>query len=728
MHKIQPLVNYKTKKIVIGLAMVTWLITTIISLTASTAEAYSSYTTSFNAEYGTAGTNGGSTMGSCITCHVNSNGTGGYNSYGNDWKPGKNYSAIEGLDSDDDGYTNIDEILVDTFPGDASSKPAPVNDPPVADAGSDQTVNEGSTVTLDGSGSSDPDDGIASYLWAQTGGTSVTLSDTTAAKPTFTAPNFVSGANTLTFRLTVTDNGNQSISDTVTISISDLNQAPIADAGSDQTILEVGVTVTLDGSGSSDPDDGIVSYLWQQTAGSTINLSDDAAVEPTFVSPNVASGGESFRFTLTVTDASGDQDTDICIVIVTLDNLPPTADAGVDQTVNEGNTVFLDGSNSSDSDGTIAAYLWEQTAGKAVSLSNATTAEPAFTSPNVGQQGESLTFMLTVTDNQGLQGSDEVLITVGWQNEPPVADAGTDQTVTEGVTITLDASNSSDPDGVIASYHWVQTGAGQTITFKDPTTVQQELMAPPAGLSGEILTFELTVEDAQGQQSTDVVTVTIQDNGIIGFPEEAHTLISEGDGTPLGITADSGGRLDKLDTMDPATIPDTSDMPRNFPMGLIDVELISDIIGGTVSLTVYLSEPAPEGYHWYKYNGAAGVWTNYSEEIGENGKRGAVFNETRDQVTITLVDGGMGDDDGIANGIIIDPAGLATVSLGLAATGAIGSNDFGTSGGGCFIADVTDTGWTQSLTVGFLSALAMSMLACLTVAVIRPKSKRPKRI
>ena len=75
----------------------------------------------------------------------------------------------------------------------------------------------------------------------------------------------------------------------------------------------------------------------------------------------MAAGGESLRFSLTVTDASGDQDTDTCIVVVSVDNLPPTADAGVDQTVNEGDTVTLDGSNSSDSDGTIAAYLWEQT-------------------------------------------------------------------------------------------------------------------------------------------------------------------------------------------------------------------------------------------------------------------------------------------------------------------------------------------------------------------------------
>ncbi|MEN8692424.1 MAG: PKD domain-containing protein [Desulfobacterales bacterium] len=681
----------------------------IIAFTASSVTAFGPYTTWFNDEYGTAGTSGGSTLGSCITCHRNLDGKGGLNSYGSDWKgAGGNvaaFSAIEDSDSDGDGYSNIDEILVDTFPGDASSRPAPVNDPPVAKAGPDRTVDEGSAMTLDGSASSDPDDGIASYLWAQTAGAAVTLSNTAAVQPTFTAPNFVSGANTLTFRLTVTDKGDQSTSDMVTITVSDVNEPPIANAGNDQTILQVGVTVALDGSNSLDPDDGIVSYFWQQTAGPAISLSDNAAVQPIFVSPNVASGGESLRFSLTVTDASGDQSTDTCIVVVSLDNLPPIADAGVDQTVNEGDIVALDGSNSSDPNGSIATYFWEQTAGPAVSLSNSTTAQPTFTSPNVGLQGKSLTFTLTVSDNQGLQNSDAVTIRVSWQNEPPTADAGSDQTVTEGETVTLDGSNSSDPDGGIAAYHWVQTGTGTSVTLSNFLAAQPKFVAPPAGLSGEILTFELAVEDAQGLQSTDVVTVTVHDNGITGFPDDAITRLSEG-GDPIGITEDGGGKLTYLDTLYPACIPDTSDMPKDFLMELIDFQLKTDTIGGTVKLTMYLMEPAPEDYHWYKYNAAVGVWTNYSEEIGENGEKGAVFNETRDEVTITLIDGGMGDDDGIANGIIVDPSGLAAAFPALAATGAIGSNDFGVSGGGCFITVSADGGLTKLPVAGILIVLA----------------------
>ncbi len=77
------------------------------------------------------------------------------------------------------------------------------NQAPVADAGADQVVNPNALVTLDGSGSTDPDGDLPlAYLWTQTGGPAVTLSDATAVQPTFTAP---SDPTVLTFTLVVTD-------------------------------------------------------------------------------------------------------------------------------------------------------------------------------------------------------------------------------------------------------------------------------------------------------------------------------------------------------------------------------------------------------------------------------------------------------------------------------------------------------------------------------------------
>lgn len=94
-------------------------------------------------------------------------------------------------------------------------------------------------------------------------------------------------------------------------------------------------------------------------------------------------------------------------------NAAPTANAGTDQTdIEPRTTVTLDGTGSTDSDGTIAAYAWTQTAGTTVTLSSATAAQPTFTAP-LTLAGETLTFSLVVTDDDGATSSaDTVNVTV----------------------------------------------------------------------------------------------------------------------------------------------------------------------------------------------------------------------------------------------------------------------------------------------------------------------------
>ncbi|QUC65419.1 hypothetical protein NsoK4_04020 [Nitrosopumilus sp. K4] len=91
------------------------------------------------------------------------------------------------------------------------------NHAPVSNAGSDQSIGTSVLVTLDGSGSSDPDGDTITYSWTQTSGTLVTLSDETAESPTFTSP---VSADTLVFELTVTDDKGSSDTDSVTIVVS----------------------------------------------------------------------------------------------------------------------------------------------------------------------------------------------------------------------------------------------------------------------------------------------------------------------------------------------------------------------------------------------------------------------------------------------------------------------------------------------------------------------------
>jgi len=279
------------------------------------------------------------------------------------------------------------------------------NHPPTADAGPDQTVNEGQAVLLNGSNSTDPDDGIASYHWVQIGEPAVSLSDPNVEKPTFTAPDVGPEGVALTFELTVVDhNGNQG-KDVCAVNVTWQNEPPQANAGLDQT-AEEGNVVTLDGSLSLDIDDGIASYLWTQIGVPKVTLSNPALSQTAFTAPDVGPDGASITFYLTVTDAGGLQHTDSCIVNISCQNEPPTAVVTPDYIeTTEGTLVRLDGSGSMDSDDGIASYLWSQVDGDPVSLSNPTSAVTTFTAPKTDPFGKNLKLKLTVKDHGGLQGT-----------------------------------------------------------------------------------------------------------------------------------------------------------------------------------------------------------------------------------------------------------------------------------------------------------------------------------
>ena len=189
-------------------------------------------------------------------------------------------------------------------------------------------------------------------------------------------------------------------------------------------------------------------------------------------------------------------------------NRSPSANAGPDQTVDAGSTVTLEGSGS-DTDGVIASHQWAQTAGPAVSLSNAGQASASFVAPEVDAV-VTLTFRLTVTDDDGATASDEVSVTVQPQapaNQPPNANAGPDQTVDGGSVVMLIGSG-SDSDGEIAGYQWTQT-AGPTVSLSVTDQALSSFVAPQADVA-VTLTFRLTVTDNDDATASDDVSVTVQ--------------------------------------------------------------------------------------------------------------------------------------------------------------------------------------------------------------------------
>ena len=279
------------------------------------------------------------------------------------------------------------------------------------------------------------------------------------------------------------------------------NQPPTADAGPNQTVSESQL-VGLDGSNSLDSDDGIASYAWVQTSGTQVTLSDPNAKQSTFTAPDVGSGGDCLIFELTVTDDSGLQNTDSCVVNVTWLNEPPQANAGLDQTVSEGTVVTLDGSSSLDIDGGIVSYSWNQISGPWVTLSDPASFRPTFTAPDVEPDGVCLNFELTVTDIGGMKSTDLCIVNVSRQNQPPIAVVAPDyKETTGGILVTMDGSGSTDPDDGIASYAWSQE-EGDPVSLSDPTSAITTFTAPKAETYGKSIKLRLTVKDHGGLQGT----------------------------------------------------------------------------------------------------------------------------------------------------------------------------------------------------------------------------------
>jgi hypothetical protein len=288
---------------------------------------------------------------------------------------------------------------------------APLSLVPVTDAGPDQIVTSRATVTLNGANSTDPVSGIATYQWTQTSGPIAVVSNAAAPTCTFAAP-IVAAGKCLTFRLYTTNNQGTTTSNTCIVNISGTDQAPLAKAGPNQTVSS-GKTVKLEGSGSSDPDNGIANYQWVQTAGHAVDIDSANRAQAAFEAPDVAPGESppTMEFQLTVTDYTGLQMRDYCLVNLMETGSSPVA-AALDKTVYANDTVALDGSGSFDPDGTALAYRWKQLSGIPVTLSDPVTSNPTFTAPELSGGTVNLIFRLIVTNQAGLSASSKCVVTV----------------------------------------------------------------------------------------------------------------------------------------------------------------------------------------------------------------------------------------------------------------------------------------------------------------------------
>ncbi|MBP7866229.1 MAG: OmpA family protein [Acidobacteria bacterium] len=361
------------------------------------------------------------------------------------------------------------------------------NDAPIANAGGDLVNVQGGTITLDGTGSYDPDGDPITYLWTQIQGPAVTLTGAGTATPSFTA---VVGV-VYSFRLKVQDPFGLWSTDDVSISTRE-NKAPVANAGGDRVNEAAGV-IQLNGSGSYDPDGDVITFQWTQVSGPAVTLTGADTATPSFT----AADGQVYVFRLKVTDPYGAFSNDD-VSISTRQNNPPVANAGPDLSNIPAGLVQLDGSASYDPDGDTLTFLWTQTMGPAVTLSGANTATPSFTA-DVDQV---YVFKLKVTDAKGAFTFDEVSISTV-QNRPPVAVVGPDLSNVPPGAVQLDGSASYDPDGDPLTFQWTQI-LGPSVALTGADTATPSFTAE----AGRVYAFRLKVTDSHGLFAYADVTVS----------------------------------------------------------------------------------------------------------------------------------------------------------------------------------------------------------------------------
>jgi hypothetical protein len=168
-------------------------------------------------------------------------------------------------------------------------------------------------------------------------------------------------------------------------------------------------------------------------------------------------------------------------------------------------------------------------------------------------------------------------------------------------------------------------------------------------------------------------TVDLNEDGIPDNdqPDVIKSILSAlADNKPVGVSKVSASidAIETLEPINPATILNKRNKPETFLFGLASYRLRVNQFGATALVRVYYSGDILEANQYYLYNTVDG-WHDYTQHT--------IFNEDGRSVTVELKDGGHGDSDGVANGIIVDPGGV----VGAATTGGAESG-----GGGCFIA------------------------------------------
>lgn len=360
----------------------------------------------------------------------------------------------------------------------------------IANAGSDivaldKDKNGSEKVFLDGSASSNLGGSIASYDWTENN-----VQIATGSNPTVTLSR---GTHAITLK--ITDGNGKEATDQVNVIVTTGGSSPTADAGSDITINDNNnddlVTVQLDGSKSTDPNDAPLTYSWSEN-GTEITT----GVKPTIT---LHTGKHTILLTVSNEDNLSGSD-EVVVNVIDPDNHAPVANAGSDKSFNVNSSsaqveVSLDGSASTDTDGSIVSYKWIENG--AIIASGRTTSVSLPTGKH--------RIVLEVTDNDGISSTDELLVSViNVNNVAPTANAGSDIVVVDtdkngSEQVSFNGSASTDTDGSIVNYIWSENGA-EIATGKNAIATMN--------LGNHTVKLEVTDNDGETASITISVKVT----------------------------------------------------------------------------------------------------------------------------------------------------------------------------------------------------------------------------
>ncbi|OYR41126.1 hypothetical protein DJ82_06360 [Halorubrum sp. Ib24] len=359
----------------------------------------------------------------------------------------------------------------------------PANEPPVADAGADQTVGEGQQVTLDGSGSADPNGDQLGYTWIQTAGPDAGLSQSDGETAAFTAPE-VDTESTLEFQLSVSD-GQNSDTDEVNVTVQPAAEEP--PAGDTMTVAEAIATGGDDDSLIEDAEIQQAINWWAtdgevpDTGGETIG---DSEIQ------------QLINYWATATPVGDAND-------------PPAASFTASPDAPEaGQQVSFDASGSGD-DGSIASYEWDFDGDGATDASGeqATTAFDA---------AGDYAVTLTVTDDDGAIDSVTQTVTV----TEPAAEPGA---ASVSVTPDTDTEASTYSGG---SFTVENTGDQpiSSVTFDLSSAAMPDMVFDPDGTAGDQAAKGLVVD---GESGDGVGVASTADDDVFGQP---HNGVNGSDG------------------------------------------------------------------------------------------------------------------------------------------------------------------------------------------------------